>query len=431
MSPLARILELRIEALDEDGLGIAHHDGRDVRVRGVLPGGAVVARVVKRRRGTWFAVPIEGAVECICPAFPVCGGCSTQHLAATQQIEAKQRALLTRLDGQGVAPGRLDQAVLGPSFGYRRRARLGVRHLAGSGETLIGFRESFGSRIARARACPVLVPSLGKILSELHGEIGALSVCEHIPQIELAAGDSSAACIVRHLQPLTDTDIERLRAVASRSAAQVLTQSGDYSTVRGLDGEEPAPLAYRLDRFGLSYRFMATDFVQVNAAVNEALVSVATHHVAEPGTQVLDLFCGMGNFSLAMARRGATVIGLEGDAALVERARQNACLNRLDTVTRFAATDLYQVSTKLEWPSHDDARDRVLVDPPRSGLGPALSLLLAPRVERVVYVSCHPVSFASDAAALVAAGYGLSILQMFDMFPHTGHIETLGVFDRR
>ncbi len=426
-----RIIQMEVESLDGDGLGVGAFEGRKVRVKGVLPGSVVRARIVKRRRGVWLGLPEEGARATVCTAFPVCGGCSVQQLDGAMQLELKGRALIARLEAVGVAPARVATPCHGPQFGYRRRARLGVRHIASIDETLVGFRESFGSRVARAAGCPVLVAPLQRVLASLRTHIGRLESRASVPQVEVAAGDANAAFIVRHLAPLSHADRAVLQLVARESGAQPLTQSGGYDTVRNLEGAPPRSLEYGLMRLGLSLEFSPMDFVQVNAAINDELVAEAAGELAgDDSHRVLDLFCGIGNFSLACARAGARVIGVEGDAGLVERARANASRNGLTPHTEFVAADLYRepggdLEDAFAW------CDRVLIDPPRSGAGAALRKVCESKASKVVYVSCHPESFASDAAALVRDGFTLSKVRLFDMFPHTTHVEVLGVFDRR
>jgi 23S rRNA (uracil1939-C5)-methyltransferase len=424
-----RVIDVEIDAVDSDGSGVAQFEGRQVHVKGVIPGQRVAVRVIKRRRGIWHALPEDTSSAAFCSAYPGCGGCSMQHLDPEAQLELKARGLFDQLARAGVVPMTVALPVRGPVLGYRRRARLGVRHFAGGRETLIGFRESFGSRIARASNCPVLVPRLQVILDELRTHVGALDGRAAVPQVELAAGDDGAAFIVRHLQPMTGADRARLRAVARRTGTEALLQHAGYDSVCRLDGGPPGPLDYRLDRFGLALTFAPIDFVQVNGIVNQMLVAEAVCDLDPDKVCVLDLFCGIGNFSLALARAGAEVIGIEGAPALVARARVNAERNGLTRFATFLAADLYKALPAAVRAAFGRC-DRLLIDPPRSGLGTAIEHVRESRLSRIVYVSCHPTSFATDAAGLIAAGFTLSKLRLFDMFPHTAHVEVLGVFDR-
>jgi 23S rRNA (uracil1939-C5)-methyltransferase len=261
--------------------------------------------------------------------------------------------------------------------------------------------------------------------------IAALDAREAIPQIEVAAGDSGAALILRHVKPLTDADSRALAAFQRDTRTRVLCQSAGYDTVVDLQGAAAELLCYRLDRFGVTLSFHAADFIQVNAAVNADLVANAISWLAPASTDVvLDLFCGIGNFTLPLARSGAMVCGLEGAAELVERGRLNAQRNGLTRRVEFAVADLYASSPSAALTDRIGAANKVLLDPPRTGAGPILPLLARSKVERVAYVSCHPVSFARDAAVLGKAGFRLSRVRIFDMFPHTTHVETLGLFER-
>jgi 23S rRNA (uracil1939-C5)-methyltransferase len=429
-----RRLDVEVTSLGAALEGVTHAEGREVRIRGALPGEQLTAEVVSRHRGRWYARPIEwqrrsaARTEPVCSAFRDCGGCAAQHLPGSDQLHWKQEQLLASLECAGLQPRRLRAPVTGPLYYYRRKARLGVRHLADKQETLVGFREAFGSKIARVDGCPVLVRPLADLLPSLAALVNRLSVRHAVPQLELAAGDERKVVIVRHLEPLTASDRADLAQFEDDQRIDVLLQSAGYGSIATLQGASPRLLDYRLDEFGLSLAFAPADFVQVNAAVNAKLVRAAVSGLAlQPADRVLDLFCGIGNFTLPIARSGARVKGLEASPALVARARHNARCNGLAELATFASVDLYRSDSATIAAEFD----KVLLDPPRSGLGSALALLSAPKVERVVYVSCHTDSFVKDARALVRAGYEFSEIGIFDMFPHTAHAETLGVFCRR
>lgn len=430
-----RSVDLEIESLGPDGFGIARFERRPIHVKGVLPGDVVLARIVRRRQGAWFALPedwlvrADGRVPPPCPAFMQCGGCSMQHLPQTLQLDLKQQWLVAQLNAAGVAIGRIHAPVAGPQYHYRRRARLAVRSVRDRGELLVGFRESFGSRVARTQSCSVLVEPFARELSALRDLIGMLDAREAIPQIEIAAGDDGAALVVRHLVPLTAADRRAFAAYQHRSPNRVLLQGAGYDSIVDLVGA-PAPLlCYRLDRHGVTLRFQPTDFVQVNAAVNEALISSALAWLTPTRRdRIVDLFCGIGNFTLPLAVRGARVVGFEGAGELIARAHDNASMNGLAARTRFAVADLYAPSGEVS--GELAAANKVLLDPPRTGGGAALSAVIDAPVERVAYVSCHPVSLAKDAARLVEAGFALTRLRTFDMFPQTAHVETLALFER-
>jgi 23S rRNA (uracil1939-C5)-methyltransferase len=433
----ARVVDLEIETLGADGFGVARFDRRPVHVKGTLPGEVVSAHIVRRRHGSWYALPQAWLVKAAtratpaCAAFMRCGGCSMQHLTRADQLTLKQQWLIDQLGAAGVVAGVIEEPVTGPQYFYRRRARLAVRSVRDTGELLVGFRESFGSRVARLQSCCVLVPSLSDGITRLAEMIAALDAREAIPQIEVAAGAAAAALILRHVQPLTAADQRALDAFQRETQTRVLCQSAGYDSVVDLQGRGAELLSYRLDGFGVTLWFHPADFIQVNAAVNAELVANASSWLAPtPRDVVLDLFCGIGNFTLPLARSGAAVCGLEGAQELVERGRLNAQRNGLARRVEFVAVDLYAASPAPELTSRIGAATKVLLDPPRTGAGALLPLLARGGARRIAYVSCHPVSFARDAAVLIKAGFRLSRVRIFDMFPHTTHVETLGLFER-
>lgn len=427
-----RRLELAVESLTPDGLGRGRFAERSVAARNALPGEHVEMRVLRRRRGVWYgeADTPEARAETrrvpLCAHFPRCGGCSLQHLSDADQLELKGRCVAALLAEQGVVARRVRAPFAGPRFHYRHKARLGAR-LVGD-ELLVGFREGFSSRVARISDCKTLAEPFARALPELAAALGMLSEPGRIPQVELCAGDRAYAVIVRHLTALTAGDVERLRRFARHTGMHVYAQSGGYDTLRGID--DPGPprlLGFGNPDFGLHLEFLPTDFTQVNPDVNRALVSRAVLGLApRPGSSVLDLFCGIGNFALALASSGCRVHGFEKTPGAVDRAAHNARHNGLDAWAEFAVADLYD-SRCPELP----AADRLLLDPPRSGAGPNLERWTgSPRLTRIVYVSCNPATFAGDAARLVGQGFTLEEVGIFDMFPHTAHVETLGVFAR-
>lgn len=428
-------IEVQVASIDADGLGVGRYESRTVHVKGAAPladGTPVVSRVriVKRRGGQWYGVAL-GADTTPCRAYPICGGCSMMHLEPRQQLHLKTTRVLALLEAGHVRPDSVEAPCAGPLYHYRRRARLGVRHLARDGETLVGFRESFGSRVARANACLVLAEPLAAAFPSISAALTTLTVRARVPQVELSAGDANGALVLRHLEPIGEEDRHRLRELGYRTGLEVLLQPAGEDSVACLDGAAPTSLSYRLDAFGLSLEFAPLDFVQVNARVNHALVTVALAWLRPRADErIVDLFCGIGNFTLPIACRGAGVLGVEASAKAVARARSNASRNGLGTRADFMAADLYD----RPGPALQDAllgAAGALVDPPRSGIGALAPLLERSAVARLVYVSCHPESFARDAAALVAAGFLLRRIATFDMFPHTAHIETLALFERR
>ena len=426
---------VEIRTVDGRGRGVAEAAGRRMRVPGALAGERVRVRYRRRRKREDEAEVVEvlaaapDRVAPRCPHFYGCGGCDWQHLDPDAELRAKEAGVLAALAAAGAAPERVAPAIRGPRFGYRRKARLGVRYVPGKGGALVGFREKSGNRVAVIDSCAVLHPAVGPRVGELRSLVGSLDARERIPQIEFAAGDGGAALVFRHLDPLGADDRERLRRFAAASGLGVALQPGGPDSLAPLAGG--IDLSYRLDRFGVDLRFHPLDFVQVNAEVNAALVARAVEELRPAAGRVLDLYCGLGNFTLALASRGAAVTGIDGDPRLVERARGNARRNGLDRTARFEAADLSGPGALA--PFLAEGVDRLLLDPPRSGAAEALrSLAGAARPpERIVYVSCHPESLARDVGWLVRSlGYRLRAVALADMFPHTSHVETVATLER-
>ena len=426
-------LELTIEGLDADGHGVATRGTRTVRVKGGLAGETVTARVVGRRKGAILTVaediaaPSAERVPPPCNFYPRCGGCSAQHQDHARQLEHKQAQLLQALQLNEVVYGRLRAPVTGPKIGYRRKARLGVRRL--HEQMLVGFRESFGGRIVKMDHCAALAAPFAALIKPLADMLGSLSIPGAIPQLETAVGDAGAAVVVRHLEPLTAQDARILGEFERQYGIWVFTQSGGYDTVQPLNVQRSSHyLHYTLIEHGVDFEFSVTDFVQVNAPINAALVrSVIAALDVQPGEAVADLFCGIGNFSLPLARRGARVAGFEYAQESVLRAQHNAARNGLSATTDFQVADLHSAGAAFEMPPVTAA----VLDPPRSGAGPNLADWLVPSLRRIAYVSCNPATFATDAAVLAANGYELREVGIYDMFPHTAHVETLGFFVHR
>ena len=432
----AEPIDLRIDDLSHDGRGVGACGEKTVFVHGALPGERVSARVTGRRRSYDEAEAIEvieaspHRIEPRCPHFGQCGGCSLQHLDPAQQIEAKQRTLEQNLRRIGkLDPGCLWAPLGGPLWAYRRKARLSVRYVHKKGRVLVGFRERYGRFVADMQECHVLDPRIADHLDGLSDLIGAMEARRSIPQIEVACGDDRCALVFRHLEPLSEEDLERLRAFARNTGVAVLLQPSGPASIHGLEPAE-AELSFHLPEFDVDLRFEASDFVQVNAEMNRRMVHRALELLElSPNDRVLDLFCGLGNFTLPMARRAASVIGVEGDAGLVSRAEANARRNGIENAAFFAA-DLNEDPGSAPWLKQPF--DKVLLDPPRSGAEFILPHVAASGARRLVYVSCHPASLARDAGILAQQhGFELKGAGVMDMFPHTGHVESIALFERK
>ena len=430
----APLLEGEVDGLSHDGRGVARVEGKAVFIDGALPGERVCFRRLRQRRGydsgelVEVLRPSPHRVAPRCPVFGTCGGCRLQHLDPAAQVEVKQSLLLEDLARiGGVEPERVLAPVTGPVWGYRRRGRLGVRRVPKKGGVLVGFRERAKRYITDMTACPVLVPAVGDDLSPLRALVESLSIADRVPQIEVAAGDRLCALVFRHLLPLARSDRDRLAAYGRERDLQIWLQPGGPETAAPLAGEDR--LHYRLPEEGVELGFRATDFIQVNAEVNRRAVALALELLAPaPDEGVLDLFCGLGNFSLPLARRAGRVLGLEGEAGLVARARDNARTNGLEAV-RFERSDLYREDGLAAWLRL--GWDKVLLDPPRTGAMEVVKQLGDPALRRVVYVSCNPATLARDSRVLVQVhGYRLEAAGVLDMFPHTQHAEAIALFSR-
>jgi len=427
--------ELAIGALSRDGRGLADHGGRTLEVRDALPGERVVARHLFGRRFRGQAATLEvldAAADRVtpkCPHFGVCSACSLQHLAYPAQLEFKQELLLGALrEAGGVEPERILPPLAAACWGYRRKARLSVRYVEAKGRALVGFRERDGRFVTAMRECHVLDARVAGRLDDLSELVTGLAARGSIPQIEVTCGDDRCALVLRHLEPLGEGDLRALAGFESRSGLAVLLQPAGPDSVRPLGGQAPY-LSYVLPDFGVRFEFEPLDFIQVNGALNRAMVARALELLeVQRGDRVLDLFCGLGNFSLPVATRCRHVTAVEGDAGLVERARLNAEHNGLRNV-EFICADLYAGTSDLSIADGEFAR--VLLDPPRSGAEQVLPLVGGSGASRVVYVSCNPETLARDAGLLVERhGFRLSAAGIMDMFPQTTHIESMAVFER-
>lgn len=429
---------LEIGDLTHEGWGVARRDGKAVFVAGGLPGETVECVYTARRQRRDEARVIRilrAAPERVapdCPHFGVCGGCALQHLSSAGQLAIKQRWLLDSLAHIGcVQPEQALEPLTGPVWHYRRRARLGVKWVAKKGRVLVGFRERHSPYLADLRRCAVLDERVADLLEPLARLIENLPLRERTPQIEIAGGDAAMALNLRVLAAPDAASLDALRAFGQAHALRLYLQPGGPDSIQPLDAE-PAALYYRLPDFALELEFQPQHFIQINAAINRQLVSRACELLeVGPTDRVLDLFCGLGNFSLALARRARQVVGVEGDASLVAWAERNARHNGVDNATFFAA-DLMKAVAGQPW--LQDGYDKILLDPPRSGALELLPLLATLGARCIVYVSCHPATLARDVGALVErCGYRLERAGVLDMFPHTAHVESIAVLvqDRR
>ena len=425
-------MQLEIDALDAAGRGVARNAGKVVFVEGALPGELVEAEPLRSKRNfdeaRVVAVLRASAArrEPRCPHFGACGGCATQHVDARTQVAAKQRWLEDNLARIGkVGAGMLLSPIHGEEWGYRHRARLSVRYVERKGGALVGFRERRSTHVADMRGCAVLPEAISALIVPLRELVSGLSVRDRIPQIELAAGETGSVLVFRHLLPLQPGDEAQLRAFAEAHGVGVWLQPGGPESARPFHPAEQGLLSYTLPEFGVTLRFGPTEFTQVNPAVNRILVGRALRLLdPRPGERIADLFCGLGNFALPIAARGAQVIGFEGSASLVERARANAAANGL--VAQFEVADLFR-------PRLDPYGrfDKFLLDPPREGAAALVAALPDAWPARIVYVSCDPATLARDAAVLVhEKRFELVAAGIVNMFPHTAHVESIALFER-
>jgi 23S rRNA (uracil1939-C5)-methyltransferase len=474
-----------IDALDIEAQGVARSDeGKVVFIDGALPGERVTA-ITRRSKNNWEAADLQSIqrtsslrVKPGCPHFGLhvgaCGGCKMQHLEPSAQVAVKQRALEDQLWHLGkVKPELILRPIQGPDWGYRYRARLSVRYVRKRDEVLIGFHERASRYLADMQTCVVLPAHVSQMLLPLRALIKGMDARETLPQIELACGDEVTALVLRHLEPLSNGDLAQLRRFAQQHGVQWWLQPKGPDTVHLLDDGGPA-LAYSLPEFGIRMPFKPTDFTQVNPHINRVLVSRALRLLDVQKTdRVIDWFCGLGNFTLPLARQAASVLGIEGSEALVARARGNARANFEENQGQalantqalaidFVARNLFEMTAQML--VQDGYADRWLIDPPREGAFALVKALAqihqqmhghsapvqwlegaepaaepAPAVElgdwrppqRIVYVSCNPSTLARDAGLLVhQAGYRCTAAGVVNMFPHTAHVESIAVFER-
>ncbi len=432
----AESIEVTIESLSHDGRGVGRIDGKTVFVDGALPGERVRCQLVDKHK-TYDEGVVETVLEASpqrvvprCPHAGVCGGCSLQHMAPEAQIDAKQQVLLGNLAHIGkVTPQEILPPLRGPHWGYRTKARLGAKFVRKLQRALVGFREKHKPYLAELTRCEVLHPIIGERITELAELIGDLDARERIPQIEIAVGDDATALVFRNLDPLSERDTSLLFGYGDRTGLHIYLQPAGPDSVHLL-WPEGSELTYALPAYDVRLAFEPTHFTQVNRAINGAMIDLALELLdVQPTDRVLDLFCGLGNFTLPLARRCAHVVGVEGEPGLVRRARANAERNGIVNA-EFHVADLAQDVSIYPWLKQPF--DKLLLDPPRSGAMEVIPTIVKLGFKRIVYVSCNPSSLARDAGLLVNEhGYRLVKAGVMDMFPHTAHVESIAVFEKK
>jgi len=435
------LVEVTIESLSPEGRGVAHHEGKVVFVDFALPGEVVEFKYsrISKKFDEGRAVNVLKAsvdrVEPICEHFTVCGGCSMQHQEHEAQISSKQDALMQQFQHIGqVQPKNILPPLRGPMKHYRQKARLSVKYVYKKEKVLVGFREKGNSFIADIHNCPVLHESVGLHITDLSELIIKMQARESIPQIEIAVDDTKTALVFRHLEELSEIDKQHLIEFAKQYELQVMLQPAGPDSITALWPEGPSALSYTLKDQQVTIEFQVNDFTQVNSEINQAMVSNAIQ-MLELNSQdrVLDLFCGLGNFTLAMAKQCAEVVGVEGTISMVIKARENAQRNNIENV-EFYAADLSKDISHEPWLNKAGVRqiyDKVLLDPPRSGAMEMLKYIGQLKAKRIVYVSCNPATLARDAHVLVHEyGYTLEDAGVMDMFPHTAHVESIALFTK-
>lgn len=423
---------VRIEGMSHEGRGIAGINGKTTFVFGALKGELVKIQVQKTSRkfdqATTLEViePSSQRIAAKCEAFERCGGCSLQHISNDSQAEFKQQMLIEMAEHAGLNATEIMPPLRAASWGYRRKARLGVKYVRKKSRVLVGFRERNSPFLADMERCEVLIPQVGHRLKELAELVGGLDARETIPQIEVAADDINTQLVFRHLEPLSEGDHDRLIEFARETGFWVQLQPGGPSTIFNLYPEDQALYFLPEADGNIRIDFSAIDFVQVNNEINQKMVARALHLLdLNPEDKVLDLFCGLGNFTLPMARRCHSVVGVEGDQLMVERAKENAVKHQIKNTDYFVA-DLAQVDMHRPWMRQ--AFDKILLDPPRSGAAEISAVIDRFKAKRIVYVSCQPSSLVRDSRIICDKGYRLEKLGVMDMFPQTAHVESIALF---
>ncbi|MDR2220412.1 MAG: 23S rRNA (uracil(1939)-C(5))-methyltransferase RlmD [Methylobacillus sp.] len=432
------IKRIHIDSLDQEGRGVGRVEGKVIFIDGALTGETVTYRTTRSKPSYEIGKleeifkPSSMRVTPQCPNFSVCGGCAMQHLDVAAQVAAKQRMLEDDLWHIGrVKPETMLPPIVGPAWGYRHKARLRARFVPAKGRVLVGFNEKASSYVAVMNECHVLPPHLSALIVPLQELLATLTIRERVPQIEVAIGEHVTVLVFRILEPLAHEDEAPIREFADQHQVQIWMQSKGPETATPFHPLDMPGLSYTLPEFNLIYSFMPTEFTQVNPHINRVLVRRAMRMLdAKPGERIADFFCGLGNFTLPIARMGAAVLGLEGAAALVSRAKESAEINGLAHVAEFRQADLFEKTAEsLAAFGHFD---KWLIDPPRDGameLIKAIEDKTAP--QRIVYVSCNPATLARDAGMLMQVkGYRMVAAGVVNMFPHTAHVESIAMFEK-
>ncbi len=431
-------LDLSIEGQIHDGRGVAHNKGKTLFVEGALTGEQVSARVHSSRSRYDEAFchkvlePSPHRVDPLCPHYRLCGGCQLQHLDPDAQIELRQQLVLEQLQRLGgIRPDAISAALNGSPWHYRRRARLAVQWPKGQGEPLIGFRERRSKRICPIRQCLILDQRAEALIPKLAPTLLGLAGGRGITHLELAFGDNDAALLVRHVRPLTSQDTQTLGQLANSTGFELYLQPSANEVIHQRSGEHNGEdrLHFTLPDQELELAFHPSDFVQVNADINRQMVSQALDWLdLQADDRVLDLFCGLGNFTLPIARRVKQVVGVEGSDAMTQRAQENASRNRIDNA-EFYRWDLTRDCRSASW--YRQGFSKIVLDPPRAGAQEVIEHLSRLETKTILYISCDPATLARDASQLAAQGFTLARLGVMNMFPHTSHIESMALFIRR
>jgi 23S rRNA (uracil1939-C5)-methyltransferase len=427
----------QIASVSHDGRGIAAVEGKKVFVAGALSGETVRFQRRKSRRNFDEAELLEviepspERIDARCEAFGRCGGCSLQHISDAQQRQLKGQTLKDNLERIGkVAADTWLEPIVGPAWHYRRRGRLAVKDVAAKGRVLVGFRERHAPFITDMHRCEVIAHPVDELIDALSEMIGKLSIRARLPQIEVAVADNAVALVFRVLDPPTEADADVFRQFGATHQLRIYLQPGGMDSVTLLFPDSTVdPLHYSLPEFDLEIAFDPVGFVQINSEVNRQMVSRAVQLLdLQPESRVLDLYCGIGNFSLPLARHCSEVLGVEGEAVLVRAATDNAASNSVSNAT-FRQADLSAIDGTEAWLR--EGWDRVLLDPARTGAAEVCQQMHRIGANRIVYVSCHPGTLARDAGTLVNdQGYQLEAAGIIDMFPHTTHVESIAVFNK-